>query len=180
VEAVLFAVTAVLALAGGVGVIASRQPVHSALGLLLVLMSLAADYLLLGAQFIAALQVIIYAGAIVVLFVFIIMLLRARGEGPQVRTVVPPALAVALGAVFVVLLAAAATSVRGPAAALDPGYGTVQQVGRALFTVYALPFEAASILLVVGMISAVALGKRVPLPPASDARSAAGAQEVLR
>ena len=64
-EAVLFAVTAVLALAGGVGVIASREPVHSVLGLLLVLVSLAADYLLLGAQFIAVLQVIIYAGAIV-------------------------------------------------------------------------------------------------------------------
>ena len=63
--AVLFAVTAALALAGGIGVIASRRPVHSALSLLLVLGSLAVDYLLLGAQFIAALQVIIYAGAIV-------------------------------------------------------------------------------------------------------------------
>jgi len=95
VEGVLFAVTAVLALAGGVGVIAAREPVHSVLGLLLVLISLAADYLLLGAQFIAALQVIIYAGAIVVLFVFIVMLLNTRsGEGRPDR-VLPPALAIA-------------------------------------------------------------------------------------
>ena len=97
------------------------------------------------------------------------------------RTVVPPVAAVALGAVFVVLLAAAAVSVRGPAAAVDAGYGTVQQVGRALFTTYALPFEAASILLVVGMISAVALGKRVPLVPAiSEEPAEAGPREARR
>ncbi len=169
VEGVLFAVTAVLALAGGVGVIAAREPVHSVLGLLLVLISLAADYLLLGAQFIAALQVIIYAGAIVVLFVFIVMLLNTRsGEGRPDR-VLPPALAIVLSAAFAALLVAAAATVRGPAASVGADYGTVQQVGRALFTVYALPFEAASIVLIVGMIGAVALSKRpAPLgaPPA--------------
>jgi len=163
VEAVLFAVTAVLALAGGVGVIASREPVHSVLGLLLVLVSLAADYLLLGAQFIAVLQVIIYAGAIVVLFVFVVMLLNIRsGEGAPDR-VLPPALAIALSAAFAALLVAAGATARGPAASVGADFGTVQQVGRALFTAYALPFEAASIVLIIGMIGAVALTKR-PAP----------------
>jgi len=172
VEGVLFAVTAVLALAGGVGVIASREPVHSALALLLVLMSLAVDYLLLGAQFIAVLQVIIYAGAIVVLFVFIIMLLNVRsGEGPPMPRVVPPWLAGVLALAFAALLAFAAATARGPAASLGADYGTVQQVGRALFNAYALPFEAASIVLVVGMIGAVALGKR-PAPTPGRRRGA--------
>ena len=159
-EGVLFAVTAVLALAGGVGVIASREPVHSALALLL------------GAQFIAVLQVIIYAGAIVVLFVFIIMLLNVRsGEGPPMPGVVPPWLAGVLALAFAALLAFAAATARGPAASLGADYGTVQQVGRALFNAYALPFEAASIVLVVGMIGAVALGKR-PAPTPGRRRGA--------
>src|SRR2546425_9259644 len=92
---------AALALVGGVGVIASRRPVYSALSLLVVLGSLAVDYLLLDAPFIAALQVIIYAGAIVVLFVFIIMLLHAQsGEDPEVRAVLPAPLGVVLCAAF--------------------------------------------------------------------------------
>ncbi|HLW58395.1 MAG TPA: NADH-quinone oxidoreductase subunit J [bacterium] len=161
--AVLFAVVAGLALAGGVGVIASRRPVHSALSLLLVLGSLAVEYLLLDAQFIAALQVIIYAGAIVVLFVFIIMLLHARsGEEPRLRPVLPTAWGIPLcTAVGLVLLFVVAGAGRPPAATGEE-FGTVQDVGRALFSRFLLPFEAASVVLLIGMIGAVALGKRLP------------------
>ena len=166
---VLFGITAVCALAGGAGVIVSRRPVHSALGLLLVLLSLAVDYLLLGAQFIAAAQVVIYAGAIVVLFVFIIMLLPEAGERSE--RLGPGAFAGLWGAggpVVVVLAALLAASLvalvarsYGPAAALPPSFGTVQDVGRALFGRYLLPFEAASLVLLAGMIGAVALGRRL-------------------
>lgn len=167
--AVLFGITAVLALAGGVGVIAARRPVHSALALLLVLLSLAVDYLLLDAQFIAVLQIIIYAGAIVVLFVFIIMLLRARsGEGPGAGAGLPRPLAAALAGLFGLGLLAVAAGARAPAPAVAPGFGTIQDVGRALFTGYLLPFEAASVVLLIGMIGAVALGKR--LPPGTEGR----------
>jgi NADH-quinone oxidoreductase subunit J len=166
VEAVLFAITAACALAGGAGVIAAHQPVHSALALLVVLLSLAVDYLLLGAQFIAVLQVIIYAGAIVVLFVFIIMLLHVRsGEGPGAGAGLPLAVAVALCALFGLGLLAALAGIQAAPAALPAGFGTVQTVGRALFGRYALPFEAASVVLLVGMIGAVALGKRLPASP---------------
>ncbi len=158
----LFGITAALALAGGVGVIASRRAVHSALALLLVLSSLAVDYLLLDAQFVAVLQVLIYAGAIVVLFVFIVMLLHARsGEGPREGAFLPGSLAAVLSAFFGLGLVAVLAGVRTPDAAAPAGFGTIQSVGRALFTRYLLPFEAASVVLLIGMIGAVALGKRV-------------------
>jgi NADH-quinone oxidoreductase subunit J len=164
---VLFGITVVLALGGGVGVIAARQPVHSALGLLVVLLSLAVDYLLLDAQFIAALQVIIYAGAFVVLFVFIIMLLHARsGEGPGPGAGVPRAGAIVLCVLFGVGLLFVVSGARAAVSVVGPGFGTIQDVGQALFSRYLLPFEAASLVLLTGMIGAVALGRRLPERPA--------------
>ena len=160
---VLFGITAVCALAGGAGVILSRRPVHSALGLLLVLLSLAVDYLLLGAQFIAAAQVIIYAGAIVVLFVFIIMLLPQAGERLGPGAFAGP-VAVPFVAALCVLLAAGLVALvtRTPPAAPAPAaFSTIQDVGRSLFGRYALPFEAASLVLLAGMIGGVVLGRRL-------------------
>jgi NADH-quinone oxidoreductase subunit J len=164
VDVVLFGITAVCALAGGGAVILSRRPVHSALGLLVVLLSLAVDYLLLDAQFIAAAQVIIYAGAIVVLFVFIIMLLAAQsGEHAGMGAFAGPAgvplvvsLCVLLGAGLLALVTRPA-----PPAPMPPAFGTIQDVGRALFGRYLLPFEAASLILLAGMIGAVVLGRRL-------------------
>ncbi len=166
-EAGLFGITAICALAGGLGVVAARQPIHSALALLLVLGSLAVDYLLLGAQFVAVLQVIIYAGAIVVLFVFIVMLLHAHsGEGPRLGAALPRAVAGGLCALFGLGLLGVLASARLRAPAVPPQFGTVQDVGRALFGRYLAPFEAASAVLLVGIIGAVALGKRLG-PPSS-------------
>jgi len=161
VDVVLFGITAVCALAGGAGVVLSRRPVHSALGLLLVLMSLAVDYLLLGAQFIAAAQVIIYAGAIVVLFVFIIMLLGERGEYLGGGAFAGPAGVPFVVALCALLAAGLIAVVARPYPSAAPSFGTIQDVGRALFGRYLLPFEAASLVLLAGMIGAVALGRRL-------------------
>ncbi len=166
---VLFGITAVCALAGGAGVILSRRPVHSALGLLLVLLSLAVDYLLLGAQFIAVAQVLIYAGAIVVLFVFIIMLLSQGGSDSPASGLKGGAFAGPIALPFVAALCAllaaglvALVSRASPApAALPAAFGTIQDVGRSLFGRYLLPFEAASLVLLAGMIGGVALGRRL-------------------
>ncbi len=172
-ERVIFTLAAAGALAGGIGVIASRQPVRSALALLLVLGSLAIMYLLLAAQFIAMLQVIIYAGAIVVLFLFVIMLLHARsGEGRAKTPRWQRPVGVALAAVFLVALGyALLPGVPGPSAAIDSQFGTVEAVGRVLFTAYLLPFEVASMVLLVGIIAAVVFRR----PPARGSEPAAQA-----
>lgn len=159
-EWLVFAPAALLAVAGGVGVVAARQPVHSALALLVVLAALAVTYLVLAAQFIAALQVIIYAGAIVVLFLFVIMLLHARsGEGATLRLPRQRAAAAVFAGLFLVGLLAALS---GAAAGLPPApaaFGTAQAVGETLFVAYVLPFELASVILLVGIVAAATIGR---------------------
>lgn len=169
-EFVVFVVAAAGALAGGVGVIASRTPVRSALSLLLVLGNLAVMYLLLSAQFIAALQVIVYAGAIVVLFLFVIMLLHMRtGEGRVEKLRWQRPVSYVLSGVFLsALLWAIWTGTGTQVATSPPGFGTVESVGRSLFTTFLLPFEIASVVLLVGIIAAVVVGRPV-VPPSARA-----------
>lgn len=173
----IFALAAALAVAGGVGVVAARQPVHSAIALLIVLASLAVTYLLLAAQFIAALQVIIYAGAIVVLFLFVIMLLHARsGEGPMVKLPRQRTAAAVFAPVFLAALLAGVLAAARPLAVVPEGFGTAQAVGAELFVTYLLPFELAAVILLVGIVAAVVLGRREA--PEAGSPGAAGAAEA--
>jgi NADH-quinone oxidoreductase subunit J len=166
VEWAVFLAAAAAALAGAVGVVAARAPVHSALALLVVLASLAVTYLLLAAQFVAMLQVIIYAGAIVVLFLFVIMLLHAHsGEGPTEKLPRQRRAAGLLTAVSLVVLLGAVLAAAGPFGPLPEGFGTAQQVGEVLFVTYLLPFELASVILLVGIVAAAVLGRRPGEPP---------------
>ncbi|MGH2399616.1 MAG: NADH-quinone oxidoreductase subunit J family protein [bacterium] len=176
IEITLFSAAAAGALAGGVGVVLSAQPVRSALSLLLVLGSLAVMYLLLAAQFVATLQVIIYAGAIVVLFLFVIMLLHAHsGEDRPSKLRGQRVIAVVLSAAFYAAIVAVLRTTRSaPVPPVDAEFGSAQFVGRALFTAYVLPFELASIVLIVGIIAAVVIGRpHAPGDPLSSAASAA-------
>jgi NADH-quinone oxidoreductase subunit J len=160
--AALFYILAALAVVAALSVVAQRKPVYSALSLIVVLCSLAVVYLLLGAEFIAVIQVIVYAGAIMVLFVFVIMLLNAGKEVPSHRSRMARWLGVPLVAVFLVeiLLAvwqqfpAASTH---PAPSLDAGPAAI---GRLLFRNYVLPFEVTSILVLVAILGAVVLAKK--------------------
>jgi len=159
---VLFYIFAAVVVVAALSVVAQRTPVYSALSLIVVLCALAVVYLLLGAEFIAVLQVIVYAGAIMVLFVFVIMLLNAGRESPTHRSRMARWLGAPLVAAFLleVLLAirkqypagashAAATMDAGPAA-----------VGHLLFRNYVLPFEVTSILILVAILGAVVLAKK--------------------
>jgi NADH-quinone oxidoreductase subunit J len=173
-EVLLFTVASALSIAGGVGVIAARQPVHSALALLLVLGSLAVLYLTLAAEFVAALQVVLYAGAIVVLFLFVIMLLHARfpeWERPP-RAGGLTVLAAAFGALLLAAVAIAVLRDVGATVATSApeGFGTTEAVGRELFSRFVLPFEAVGILLLIGIIAGVVLGKAPARPPSGDER----------
>jgi NADH-quinone oxidoreductase subunit J len=161
---VTFWLAAVVAVLAALVVVLHRSPVVEAMGLVINLLAIAAVFVLLGAYFFAALQVIIYAGAIVVLITFVIMLLNLRPEargGPGIFTVVATFV---LGAALIVLLTRAGLSFQpggeGAAPALDPGFGSVERVGDALFTTYYYPFLAVSLALLAAMAGAVLLAKR--------------------
>ena len=161
----VFVACGVMAIVGALALILAREPVHSALALVLVMISLAILYLLLGAAFIAAIQILVYAGAIMVLFVFVIMLLNA---GEEVRTNVSRLakwVGLPLGIFFLAEMAyslfreygsrAAATS---GATAPDPNL--TQQLSMKLFTDFVLPFELTSILILIAVLGALVLAKR--------------------
>ncbi len=159
-DALVFLVFAVIATVCGVLVVTQKHPVSSALALIGVMGALAVLYLLLGAQFIAAAQVIVYAGAIMVLFVFVIMLLNAgaerRTQGSAIaRFLGVPMLIVFLGALAYVLW----RMFPGDARVQFGDYtgGAPLDVGRALFTTYLLPFEITSILVLIAIVGAVLL-----------------------
>ncbi len=167
----LFIIFALIAVAAAVGVIISRKPVYSALFLLLNFVTLAGLYIMLEAQFIAAVQVIVYAGAIVVLFLFVVMLigggeltdirdpqktLRQRLTAPRITALVLVLLLLA-GMVFG-LVTGQLSAAQGSAATFD--HGSAQAIASVLYTDYLLPFELAAVLLLVGLVGAVVLAQR--------------------
>lgn len=163
-QVVLFFVLALLAVAGAVGVVLSKNAVYSALALLLNFAVLAVFYIMLNAQFLGVVQVIVYAGAIVVLFLFVIMLIGGQ-LAPDAVTAGSrrPARAVALIAGLAALAGLVYGLVSGalaPQTGQVQGSGSVQAIGQVLFTDYLLPFELASVLLLVAMIGAVVLARK--------------------
>jgi NADH-quinone oxidoreductase subunit J len=161
-ETVAFLVLATLAVVSGAVVITQRKPVVSALALAFNLVSIAGLYLLLSAQFVAMLQVIVYAGAIMVLILFVVMLLNLgdeSGEGPRrpFQRWAGALLALTLTALFARAIFSTELPVPGPPA---EGYGTAAALGEELFSRFFYPFEAISLLLLVAMIGAVLLSKR--------------------
>jgi NADH-quinone oxidoreductase subunit J len=160
-EMVVFTVLAVVAVAAGVGVIAQRSAVRSALFLLINLCCLAGLYILLNAQFVALAQVIVYAGAIVVLFLFVVMLLgmeRAE-ETPDPRRTQWIA-GMLLGVLFLAGVVWALSSARAAPAVTLSRTDNVRQIGAALLTDFAIPFELVSVVLLVAIVGAVVLAKR--------------------
>ena len=160
-EALLFAVVALCAIGSAIGLVVRPNPLHGALFLVGNLFCVAVLYLMLRAEFLALAQVIVYAGAIMVLFIFAIMLLiPGKAEiGPdplrgQRRLALP--LGGALGLIVVLVIARIGVA-RRPASGTDGGIGTI---GRLLFTDYLLPFEITSILLLAALVGALTLAKR--------------------
>jgi NADH-quinone oxidoreductase subunit J len=167
-----FYTLAFLCAASALGVILARHPVYAVLGLVAALCALSGLFLLLGAVFVAMIQILIYAGAILVLFLFVVMLLDLAPERLfQIRANILRFTATLLSLFFLWQLLGvtgafapaakhAAPLIGLPASLGSAQAGTTQAIGSVLFTTYALPFEVASLLLLVGIIGAVVLAKK--------------------
>lgn len=163
----LFLFFGVVCAAGAINLLVQRHPINSALSLVVVMASLAAEYLLLGAEFVAAVQVIVYAGAIMVLFVFVIMLLNAgeeeRSKGSRVAVLLGiPGLTIGAVLVAWVLVHRSATGL----ISIGALHGDPRSIAHLLFRDFLLPFEVTSILILIAIMGAVVLASR----PSASAR----------
>ncbi len=172
IHLILFLAFGAIALAGAVNLLVQRHPINSALSLIAVMAALAGEYLLLGAEFVAAVQVIVYAGAIMVLFVFVIMLLNAGVEdqtkGSRVALLigVPGMLLGSLLVAWVVLRHSGTESVAvGVIPGRTSGWGDPVVIGQSLFHEFLLPFEVTSILILIAIMGAVVLASKPPSAP---------------
>ena len=160
---IIFSLCALLTVGGAVALILSREPIHSALALILVMVSLAVLYLLLGAPFVAAVQIIVYAGAVMVLFVFVIMLLNMGAEEHTDFSKIAKFAGVPLGLVLIVWIAhwmfhAQAGSAMGTGAAMVPS--STRELSTQLFRQYLFPFEATSILILIALLGALVMARK--------------------
>jgi NADH-quinone oxidoreductase subunit J len=151
-----------LAIMFGLMVVLSKNPIHSVLYLVLTFFSIAGHYVLLNAQFLAAVHIIVYAGAIMVLFLFVIMLLNLNKETePHKNVWLKLSAAVASGLLLVVLVGSLKNAEMIAATnTFDPNVGLIENLGKTLFKEFLLPFEVASLLLLGAMVGAVLLGKK--------------------
>ncbi|HEY6218261.1 MAG TPA: NADH-quinone oxidoreductase subunit J [Pyrinomonadaceae bacterium] len=175
--ALLFILFAGMAIGCALAVVAQRNPLYNAIALIGVFISLACLYVTLAAPFIAAVQVIVYAGAIMVLVVFVIMLLNVEHEERRrnrLKFLVPAA--VVLAAVLIAEVAFMLVSVTNPPPAAS-NIGLTGSIGAQLFTRYLLPFEITSILLLMAIVGAMTLARRGGLL-SSDARLIPGVQQL--
>jgi NADH-quinone oxidoreductase subunit J len=159
---ILFYIVAAITVLAALNMVVQRTPVYSALSLIVVLCSLAGVYLLLGAEFMAVIQVIVYAGAIMVLFVFVIMLLNAGHEAPSHRSGIAkwlgaPLIGAFLGVMLMVIWEQFPPTSAAPLAHIDAGPAAI---GHLLFSNYVLPFEVTSLLILVAVLGAVVLAKK--------------------
>src|SRR5579864_8988034 len=163
---VLFSIFATVCVAAALNLLLQKHPINSALSLIVVMVSLAVLYLLLGAEFLAAAQVIVYAGAIMVLFTFVVMLLNAGREertlgSRAAKTIGFPAVVAVLSVIATVILKAQGLG----RIALSDNITSTAELSKVLFHELLLPFEVTSVLILVAILGAVALAR-----PAGDER----------
>lgn len=160
-SSIVFLVLAVLTLASALMVVFSKSPIYSVLWLVICFFSITGHYILLDAHFLAIVNLIVYAGAIMVLFLFVIMLLNLNKETEPHKPFLLKLAAVVSGCLLMLVLAASLKdfSISNTASITD-GFGTAKEVGSILFKKFLLPFEVGSILFISAMVGAVILGKK--------------------
>lgn len=160
---ILFWFLSVVALFSALMVVTNKNPIYSVLWLIVTFFALSGHYILLNAQFLAIVNIIVYAGAIMVLFLFVIMLMNLNKETePQKNRWLKMAGAVAGGCLLLVLVAALKdTDIKQQQALVNEGnIGLIKNLGKELFTTYVVPFEISSILFLSAMVGAVVIGKK--------------------
>jgi NADH-quinone oxidoreductase subunit J len=183
---VLFFLAGIGAIAGAIGVVAVRNPFYSVLALVCHLLSLAALFLLLRAEFVAAAQVVVYAGAVMVLYVFVVAYVGGQDEplgarpGRGLRVVAAVFGAALFIELCVATLGSGLKAIDTDGAALAPGFGSPQQIGELLLTRFLLPFEIASFLLLIAAVGAVVLARRRGGISAAEDQARYSAMDVLR
>ncbi|MEX1189892.1 MAG: NADH-quinone oxidoreductase subunit J [Bacteroidia bacterium] len=158
---IAFLILAVLTIGSALLVVFSKNPVYSVLWLIMCFFSITGHYIMLDAHFLTVVNLIVYAGAIMVLFLFVIMLLNLNKETEPHKPMILKAAAVFSGCLLMIVLAA---SLQGysqqPPALIGEEFGTAKGVGKVLFTDFLLPFEVASILFITAIVGSVILGKK--------------------
>jgi NADH-quinone oxidoreductase subunit J len=170
---ILFWGLSVLALFSAIMVVASKSPVHSILFLIVVFFAISGHYILLNAQFLAIVNIIVYAGAIMVLFLFVVMLMNLNAESePKKNRMVQFAGLISGGCLFLILISAITRSTSAENIMQMGGgdQGLIKNLGMVLFRDYVIPFEISSVLFLSAMIGAVVIGKKEgpPSPPRGD------------
>jgi len=161
---ILFFALSALAIISAVMVLVSKNPIHSVLWLILVFFAISGHYILLNAQFLAIVNIIVYAGAIMVLFLFVMMLMNVKKDKEPQKQLLVKLVGVIAGGSFLTLLIALVkqnTSFQGRDVLLKDGsIGLIHPLGQALFTDYVVPFEISSVLFLSAMVGAVIIGKK--------------------
>lgn len=161
-----FWILAILTLSFAIGVIMSRNPINSILFLILTFFSISGNYVLMNAQFLAIVNIIVYAGAIMVLFLFVVMLMNLNSDTePQKNFLIQFAAVISGGALLLILVATLKSTITGlEVSHIDykqqSNIGLIKELGNTLFTKFVFPFEIASVLFLSAMVGAVVLGKR--------------------
>jgi NADH-quinone oxidoreductase subunit J len=165
---ILFWVLSIFALFSALMVVTSKNPVFSVIWLIITFFTISGHYILLNAQFLAIVNIIVYAGAIMVLFLFVIMLMNlSRDTEPQKNKWLKIAGALAGGCLLLVMVAALRNTEQNMTEMTTGNIGLIQNLGKALFKDYVVPFEISSVLFLSAMVGVVILGKReksAPLP----------------
>src|ERR1044072_1409376 len=160
-QQVIFLVLSAISLASAMGVILSKNPVSSVLCLILTFFTIAGHYVMLNAQFLAVVHIIVYAGAIMVLFLFVIMLMNLNADlEPQKRNWLKYAGAISGGTLLVILVAALRDASMPSLQSGSTDIGLIGNLGKALLKEYVVPFEVSSVLFLSAMVGAVVIGKK--------------------
>lgn len=165
VTQIVFWFLSALALGAAIGVVASKNPIYSVIWLIVVFFAISGHYILMNAQFLAIVNIIVYAGAIMVLFLFVVMLMNLNADAEPVKNFYMKIAGIISGLTLMIVLVAALSHADTQNVIMRPGtsVGLIENLGKTLFKQYVIPFEISSILFLSAMVGVIVIGKKDPV-----------------